>query len=87
MAASPVSFISRGPDDRRESGQALHATALVHEASLKLAGSKAKTIQWNGRLPISAATTGAMRRTLIDHSRRMMAVRYGGDCLIALDAS
>ena len=45
----------------------LSATALVHEAYLKLAGPR--TVPWDGRAHFYAAAAQAMRRILIDHAR------------------
>jgi len=59
----------------------LQATALVHEAWIKLAGGSGETIPWNGRRHFYAASAEAMRRILVDHARRKMAARRGGDWL------
>ena len=58
-------------------GQTLQATALVHEASVRLVGSDAAT-QWNGRGHFFAAAAEAMRRILVDQSRRRQAAKRGG---------
>ena len=57
-------------------GQTLQATALVHEAWLKLAGEDRR--QWQGRTHFFAAAAEAMRRIIIDNARRKKAVRHGG---------
>jgi RNA polymerase sigma factor (TIGR02999 family) len=57
-------------------GQTLQATALVHEAWLRLAG--AQNVEWNGRAHFFAAAAEAMRRILIDNARRKQALRHGG---------
>lgn len=49
-------------------GHTLQATALVHEAYLKLTG--AGDIPWSGRAGFLHAASEAMRRILIDHARR-----------------
>lgn len=54
----------------------LQATALVHEAYLKLSPGKQ---QWDGRRHFFAAAAEAMRRILIDRARRRKAVRHGGE--------
>jgi RNA polymerase sigma factor (TIGR02999 family) len=54
----------------------LSATALVHEAYLKLVGPRELT--WQGRAHFYAAAAEAMRRILIDHARRRGATRRGG---------
>ena len=48
-------------------GHTLSATALVHEAYLKLAGPR--NIPWAGRGQFYAAAAQAMRRILVDHAR------------------
>ena len=53
----------------------LQATALVHEAYLKLAPGQA---QWEGRRHFFSAAAEAMRRILIDRARHRKAVRHGG---------
>jgi RNA polymerase sigma factor (TIGR02999 family) len=58
-------------------GQTLQATALVHEAYLRLVGA-ADRPQWRGRGHFFAAAAEAMRRILIDQARRKLAVRHGG---------
>ena len=58
-------------------GQTLQATALVHEAWLKLAGSDRQ--QWRGRAHFFGAAAEAMRRILIDKARRKASLKRGGD--------
>jgi RNA polymerase sigma factor (TIGR02999 family) len=58
-------------------GQTLEATALVHEAYLRLVdGDQAK--HWNSRHHFFAAAAEAMRRILIEQARRKLRVRHGG---------
>lgn len=59
-------------------GQTLQATALVHEAWLKLAGGEGERT-WNDRAHFFASAAEAMRRILIDHARRKRRVRHGGE--------
>ena len=61
---------------RERPGQTLQATALVHEAWLRLAGPDQHT--WNGRGHFFGAAAEAMRRILIDQARRKLALRHGG---------
>jgi RNA polymerase sigma factor (TIGR02999 family) len=61
---------------RERPGQTLQATALVHEAWLRVAGNDPQT--WNGRGHFFGAAAEAMRRILIDNARRKLAVRHGG---------
>jgi RNA polymerase sigma factor (TIGR02999 family) len=56
-------------------GQTLQATALVHEAWLKLAGVEKQN--WQNRGHFFAAAAEAMRRILIDRARRKARVRHG----------
>jgi RNA polymerase sigma factor (TIGR02999 family) len=58
-------------------GQTLQATALVHEAYLRLVG--AEDPGWNSRGHFFAAAAEAMRRILIERVRRMKSPRRGGD--------
>ena len=58
-------------------GQTLQATALVHEAWLKLAGSDRQ--QWRGRAHFFGAAAEAMRRILIDKARCKASQKRGGD--------
>ncbi len=60
------------------SGQTLQATALVHEAYLRLVG-KGCEQPWNGRGHFFAAAAEAMRRILIENARRKIALKRGGD--------
>ena len=60
------------------SGQTLQATALVHEAYVRLvAGAEEKA--WNGRGHFFAAAAEAMRRILVDQARRKLSLRQGGN--------
>ena len=58
-------------------GQTLQATALVHEAYIRLVGPEAQN--WNSRTHFFAAAAEAMRRILIDNARRRKSQRRGGD--------
>ena len=59
------------------SGQTLQATALVHEAYLRLVdGEKAQ--HWDSRAHFFGAAAEAMRRLLIDNARRKQAEKHGG---------
>jgi len=62
---------------REAPGLTLQATALVHEAWLKLAGSNRQ--QWQGRAHFFGAAAEAMRRILIDKARRRASQKRGGD--------
>jgi RNA polymerase sigma factor (TIGR02999 family) len=61
-------------------GQTLQATALVHEAYLRLVGPADRQPQeWNGRGHFFAAAAEAMRRILIEQARRKQCGRHGGN--------
>ena len=62
-------------------GHTLQPTALVHEVWIKLAGAEGGSLDWNGRRHFYAAAAEAMRRILIDHARRKLAARRGGEWL------
>ena len=59
-------------------GQTLEATALVHEAYLRLVDTE-KIRHWDSRGHFFAAAAEAMRRILIDQARRKQSLRQGGD--------
>src|SRR5687768_7947102 len=64
-------------------GQTLDATALVHEAYLRLVGDQ----QFDGRGHFFAAAAEAMRRILVEAARRKRRVKHGGDrTRVSLDA-
>lgn len=58
-------------------GQTLQATALVHEAYIRLVGLEAR--DWKGSTHFFAAAAEAMRRILIDNARRKKSLKRGGD--------
>ncbi len=59
-----------------EKGSTIQATALVHEAYLRLLRME---IPWEGRVHFFAVAAGAMRRVLVDRARRRRADKRGGD--------
>ena len=65
---------------REQAGQTLQATALVHEAYLRLVGDDPSAHGgWDGRGHFFAAAAEAMRRILIDRARARGAIKRGGD--------
>src|SRR5690349_8972202 len=58
-------------------GQTLQATALVHEAYLRLVGGPQQ--RWDGRGHFFAAAAEAMRRILVENARRKGRQKRGGD--------
>jgi RNA polymerase sigma factor (TIGR02999 family) len=63
---------------RERPGQTLQATALVHEAWLRLVGSEEQNA-WNSRGHFFGAAAEAMRRILVDRARQKGRVRHGGE--------
>lgn len=59
-------------------GQTLQATALVHEAYLRLLGNDPNGQSWDDRGHFFAAAAEAMRRILIDQARQKESLRRGG---------
>src|SRR5262245_51419908 len=63
-------------------GQTLEATALVHEAYLRLVapgnGAALAEQQWDSRRHFFAAAAEAMRRILVENARRKRSVKHGG---------
>ncbi|HYT87856.1 MAG TPA: ECF-type sigma factor [Gemmataceae bacterium] len=58
-------------------GQTLQATALVHEAYLRLVDAE-KAQHWNSRGHFFAAAAQAMRNILVDNARRRRRTKHGG---------
>jgi RNA polymerase sigma factor (TIGR02999 family) len=58
-------------------GQTLQATALVHEAYLRLVDN-ARAQHWNSRRHFFAAAAEAMRRILVENARRKQTHKHGG---------
>jgi RNA polymerase sigma factor (TIGR02999 family) len=67
---------------QEKKGQTLQATALVHEAYLRLVG--AEDPGWSGRGHFFAAAAEAMRRILVENARRKARLKRG-DGLIRVD--
>jgi RNA polymerase sigma factor (TIGR02999 family) len=63
---------------RERPGQTLQATALVHEAYLRLVGAD-QDRHWNSRGHFFAAAAEAMRRILVERARRKKRGRHGGE--------
>jgi RNA polymerase sigma factor (TIGR02999 family) len=63
---------------REGSGQTLQATALVHEAYLRLLGPTSGDVRWESRGHFFAAAAEAMRRILIDAARAKHSDKRGG---------
>lgn len=67
----------RMASERRE--HTLQATALVHEAYLRLLGDDAADLAWASRAQFFRAAAEAMRRILIEHARGRRRVKRGGN--------
>ncbi len=63
---------------REAPGQTLQATALVHEAYLRLVD-KDQPQQWNSRGHFFGAAAEAMRRILVERARHKRSIKAGGD--------
>jgi len=59
-------------------GHTLQATALVHEAYIRLVDTE-KAQHWDSRAHFFAAAAEAMRRILVDNARRKRRPKHGGD--------
>ena len=59
-------------------GQTLQATALVHEAYIRLVDVERAAQHWDSRGHFFAAAAEAMRRILVDNARRKRSVKHGG---------
>ena len=59
-------------------GQTLEATALVHEAYVRLVDAEAEP-KWNHRGHFFAAAAESMRRILVEKARRKQRVKHGGE--------
>lgn len=62
---------------RRQRGQTLDTTALVHDAFLKMVDQK--SADWKDRQHFMAVSATAMRHILVDYARRRTAQKRGGD--------
>lgn len=64
--------------EHEKAGQTLQATALVHEAYLRLVDVE-QAQKWNSRGHFFGAAAEAMRRILVDRARRKQRPKHGGD--------
>ncbi len=63
--------------NRERAGHTLQATALVHEAYMRLIGQR--DMAWTSRRHFFGAAAKAMERLLIDHARKVRAKKRGGE--------
>lgn len=68
--------LAQGLMARERPGHTLDATALVHEAYLKLAGQQ--QLQWKNRAQLIGLAALAIRRILVDHARGKARGKRGG---------
>jgi RNA polymerase sigma factor (TIGR02999 family) len=68
--------LARRQMGREREGHTLQATALVHEAWLRLAGDR--DMEWSSRRHFFGAAARAMQRVLVDHARAVQAAKRGG---------
>ena len=62
---------------RESPGQTLQATALVHEAYIRLVGEEVQ--DWKSRRHFFRSAAEAMRRILVDNARRKKSLKHGGE--------
>lgn len=75
---SELRRVAGGMMKRERAGHTLQPTALVNEAFLRLVGDK---YTWENRAHFFGAAARSMRRILIDHARRKVAGKRGGDAM------
>jgi RNA polymerase sigma factor (TIGR02999 family) len=68
--------LAAGKMSHEASGHTLQATALVHEAWMRLSGPGQES--WESRAHFFGAAAEAMRRILVDHARKKLAAKRGG---------
>ena len=80
MVYEQLRRLARQKMRQERSGHTLQATALVHEAYLRIVGPHAdgRNISWDGQAHFFAAAAEAMRRILIDNARRKLTLKHGG---------
>ncbi len=71
--------LARGRMAREAPGRTMQATALVHEAYLRLFGENAPNTNWKNRGHFYATAAEAMRRILVDQARSRGRQKRGGD--------
>ena len=75
--------LARGYLVRERRNHSLPATALVHEAYLKLVDQR--RVHWQNRAHFFAVAASVMRRLLVDHARAHGAVKRGAEITVSLD--
>ena len=77
LVYSHLSRMARAYMRKEQSGNTLQATALVHEAYLRLI--QVNQVKWQDRAHFFAICANLMRRILVDAARTRAAVRHGGN--------
>jgi RNA polymerase sigma factor (TIGR02999 family) len=77
LVYSQLRAIAQRQMNKERPAHTLQATALVHEAYVRLIGDR--EVQWNGRSHFFLAAAEAMRRILIEHARKRGRLKRGGD--------
>ena len=75
--------LARGYLVRERRNHSLPATALVHEAYLKLVDQR--RVRWQNRAHFFAVASSVMRRLLVDHARARGAFKRGAEITVSLD--
>ncbi|MFK7737933.1 MAG: ECF-type sigma factor [Pirellulaceae bacterium] len=73
-----LKILAKNRVSHEKAGHSLNATALVHEAYLRLVGKDGVT-EWQNRGHFFAAAAEAMRRILVENARRKSRVKHGGE--------
>lgn len=77
MVYDELRRLAAGHMQHERLGQTLQATALVHEAFLRLVGNDDAT--WENRRHFFGAAALAMQRILVEQARRKLRLKHGGD--------
>jgi len=72
-----LKVIARRQMANEPAGHTLNATAVIHEAYLRIA--ELERIQWGDRAHFFAVASQAMRRVLVNHANRRKTLKRGGD--------
>lgn len=77
MVYGELRRLAAGQMNQERAGQTLQATALVHEAFLRLVGNADAT--WQNRRHFFGAAAMAMQRILVEQARRKQRLKHGGE--------
>ena len=79
MAYKELRRMAAARMSHERAGHTLQATALVHEAYLRMMGPDGGERTWNSKGHFFSAAAEAMRRVLIEHARKKQSLKRGGD--------